>query len=123
MGRLQKQAHLDDVVSGIAADINKMSSDSKRFGKRIRIRFDSNNNRYIFIEAGESNEVHTLEHGVYIKEVKLLNRDTTTVTVSYLPPVGEFENRDTKVIFGIEGNDNLSTSLSMIGVTGRVFVE
>lgn len=123
MGRLQKQAHLDDVVSGIAEDINQMSSDSKRFGKEIKIRFNSNNNKYIFIESGESNIVHKLKNGVYIKEVKLLNRDVNVVTVAYLPPVGEFQNKDTKIIFGITGNDNLSTSLSMIGVTGRVFVE
>jgi len=123
MVRLQKQAHLKDVVTQIAGDINKISSDSKRFGKQIRVRFDSNNNRYIFIEAGERNQVTKLEHGVYIKEVKLLNKTVAATTVSYLPPVGEFQNKDTKITFGIVGNDNLSTSLSMIGVTGRVFVE
>ena len=123
MMRLQKQAHLDDVVSGIAADINKMSSDSKRFGKEIKVRFNSNNNRYIFIEEGENNRVTKLKNGVYIKEVELLNSDVNVVTVSYLPPVGEFQNKDTRVIFGITGNDNLTTSLSMVGVTGRVFVE
>lgn len=123
MVRLQKQAHLDDVVAQIASDINKMSSDSKRFGKEIKVRFNSNNNRYIFIEEGESNRVTKLQHGVYIKEVALLNKDVNVVTVAYLPPVGEFQNRDTKVIFGIVGNDNLTTSLSMVGVTGRVIVE
>lgn len=123
MGRLQKQAHLDDVVSQIAANINKMASDSKRFGKEIDITFDSNNNQYIFLEIGEDDRVYNLDHGVYIKEIRLLNETVTTTTVSYIPPVGEFEDADTKITFGIIGNDNLSTNLSMLGVTGRVFVE
>lgn len=123
MGRLQKQAHLDDVVSQIAADINKVSSDSKRFGKEISIEFNSGNNRYVFSELGKTDIVHELNHGVYIKEIKHLNHTVSTTTVKYIPPVGEFQDTDTEVTFGITGNDNLNTTLRIIGVTGRIFVQ